>query len=486
MYYLFFKKKHFLNLLIGSNVHLFNLVFKNCYLAGIHVIDSHDVIIENCTTTNNTYGIVISESNVQILNSYITGNFAKVSGVGLHIINSVVDIRNSTISLNSGGVLAQSSNVQISFSNIISNVVASNGGGIYSLNSTLLVGRSFLRNNTATSKGGAIYMELSTFLITTCDISYNTEDAAIACYNSSGELRASEILRNKVRHTYEVGGWFSCYSNVSITSSVFSYNAGFAVVGYDNVLLHNTTISYTSGTALFGAASNLSLHSCTVANNTAQYYGAIYMIQLANISIFDSYIYNNTGPATIRSDESTTQVVDSIIHKNSTTGDGGGGVLVNYGSYFISNTTISYNSAQLGGGGVYFMSTSETVVNSTILENMAHDGGGFYIDSSPTSLLNVNVTGNSGQGLGGGLYVASTNVNISQSNIENNFAFSGGGIIVQIGSISVENSTLILNRAVFFGGGILAIQSPATSIKECNVSSCSLYYLIVFGLTCER
>ena len=164
---------------------------------------------------------------------------------------------------------------------------------------------------------------------------------------------------------------------------------------------------------------------------------------------------------------------------------GNGGAFNNSGTLFVSNSTISGNTADCGGGIINNGTGTVTVTNSTISNNTASVyGGGIFADgnltvtnstisgntASKTNSGTINTTGTLYVGAGGGLYLNLATAIISNSTISGNtasftntgsltantvFAGNGGGISIYNSTVTLSNSTISGNSASFTNSGTL-------------------------------
>jgi uncharacterized repeat protein (TIGR01451 family) len=91
-------------------------------------------------------------------------------------------------------------------------------------------------------------------------------------------------------------------------------------------------------------------------------------------------------------------IVDSTIHSNTATSDGGGIHLKDFsGTFTFTNVTISGNSAGSSGGGLHDESGSNLfLTNVTVSGNSSPTGGGLSVPHGPTTLRSSIVANNTG------------------------------------------------------------------------------------------
>ncbi len=154
-------------------------------------------------------------------------------------------------------------------------------------------------------------------------------------------------------------------------------------------------------------------------------------------------ISGNNASRILKIDPGTigTVSINGLALKNGfvTSGNGGGGIIINSGTVTINEVLLSGNSANDGGGGGgirKFGPGALTVSNSSLSANTAidefdqGDGGGIRIDQGKGKLVIVNST------------------------ISGNKSANGGGLTFDDGSLIISSSTITGNTAINGGGGI--------------------------------
>lgn len=139
-----------------------------------------------------------------------------------------------------------------------------------------------------------------------------------------------------------------------------------------------TNLSFGGAIKIFGPGalvpSSLVLNRCYLYNNSAKYEGGALSIEwMPEVKI------NNT-----------------TIASNSSDLDVAGGVAMQSGRLYLTNSTVSGNSAYSIGGGIYFFNGDEFWIrNSTIYNNTADLGGGVAIADGFINIKNSILSGNS-------------------------------------------------------------------------------------------
>lgn len=199
----------------------------------------------------------------------------------------------------------------------------------------------------------------------------------------------------------------------------------------------------------FNDDSYLSVINSTIRNNHADATGGGINNEASNfahsiLTIRDSVVSNNTvgsfsgtsGGGIWNSGEM--DITNSIVSNNVAGGNGpdfpfgnGGGITNTSGAVlFITNCTISGNSAGLNGGGVNNAGPLATISGSTINDNMA---------------MGVNEL--EGWGLGAGVY-NSNSLTIINTTLSNNNSTRAGGAVGNHGSLQIRHTTLSGNGAI--------------------------------------
>ena len=165
----------------------------------------------------------------------------KHGGGGICITQADLALNNSTVSGNyavgySGGILSRSGNVTLTSSTVTNNASSMFAGGIYVFNNTLTLTDSTLSGNTANavplSYGGGIFSQSANIILSNSTLSGNSAGYA--------------------------GGIWSWTGNVTLTNSTLSGNAGRTAAG-----------SIGNAGGIWAAGGNVALYSSTVSGNSA-------------------------------------------------------------------------------------------------------------------------------------------------------------------------------------------------------------------------
>ena len=226
--------------------------------------------------------------------------------------------------------------------------------------------------------------------------------------------------------------------SISINSSAYG---SLTIVGLGDTPLTLDAAQLSSVLSVTGSTTNLTIANLTLTGGSANYGGGI---------------CGDSGTYTITGSEITGNTAKNY----------GGGIYGDSGTYTITDSTITGNTAKYYGGGIYGYYGTYTITNTRISEDRAEyvgtggsvNGGGIY-NSGTLQLINSEVVSNTAHSSYTGTY---TNVT-SQA--------SGGGIY-NTGTLTVTNSTIAGNTASWsnsktssntgaWGGGIYNTGSKA-------------------------
>jgi hypothetical protein len=184
--------------------------------------------------------------------------------------------------------------------------------------------------------------------------------------------------RDSIRNTTILDGDINTIVNAAVVVNV--------PAGSDNVLLSTLTIQNANGTngttspsgGIFSYnANNTTLFRCVIQNNYPWGIQAGYKLAVKQCAITNNNGVNGTG-ISIRRD--SVMISQSVITKNTGTGNGGGIYVYSTGSVDIVNSTIVNNSAN-SAGGIYKVSSARMYLgNSIIFSNTATTTTGTQIN----------------------------------------------------------------------------------------------------------
>jgi predicted outer membrane repeat protein len=279
----------------------------------------------------------------------------------------------------------------------------------------------------------------------------------------------------------------------SLREAIGSAGDGDSIVfsGVSGTITLGSTLNINSSINIIGPGS--SFLSISGADAVRVFYMGTGTVYISGLTITHGYVADDYGGGIFKQNGTLT-LDDVVITQNQavkidTVGFGGG--LCNYGgSLIITNSSLTYNTANNIGGGLYnYFAAGLTMTNVVVDHNqaLADAGGGLGIRGGstsqtplPVSLDRVSLTNNSAYDSGGGLY-ADDSMTITNSLIAGNSITgegAGGGILFDDGgtgdlpiTISVTNTTVTGNTSVNPGGGIyFALVQAASSATLNNVT----------------
>ena len=359
--------------------------------------DNTATITNNCTISNNTSssdggGIYASKAtitnNCTISNNTSSGYGGGIRAYTLTITNNCA-ISNNTATGNGGGICSGKLDIN-DYCTVNGNTATGSGGGIYSSIIATITNNCTISNNTSTtSSGGGIYAHSNATITNNCTISNNTSESyggGIYVY-SNATITNNCTISNNTSSGY--GGGIYVYINATITNNctvnentatgngggIYLRSTNKDINLIDNVKITNNQAGGDGGGIFFDGENSLSysrssitINNATIATNSAQNGGGVY---IANINM-----------------ESTNS---TIITGNTATNSGGGIYCEQCGAAKLENAIISSNSAANGGGGIYLIAgyasggkkytTTLNLKNTEINSNTAPVGGGMCLDN---------------------------------------------------------------------------------------------------------
>ncbi|MFD5574727.1 hypothetical protein [Streptomyces cadmiisoli] len=159
------------------------------------------------------------------------------------------------------------------------------------------------------------------------------------------------------------------------------------------------------------------------------------------------------------------------------TGPGGG--IQSYGTLTLNNSTVSYNFATDEGGGIGSSGTA-TISNSSIAGNASRNGGGGMAATGSLTFTNSRLTDNATRDWGGGLVARNLSGMLTDALVRGNTANQSGGDPDGGGIRTVGATTLTLERTTVFanhglgvggGGGIANGAGATVNLRNSSVTN---------------
>ena len=150
--------------------------------------------------------------------------------------------------------------------------------------------------------------------------------------------------------------------------------------------------------------------------------------------------------------------LDSLVLQHGAAADGGG--IYSAGTLTLNDCAVRSNHASARGGGVFIATGSYAITASDISDNTAGSEGGGLMDigSAPSRIDSSTFAGNIAGAAGGGIrHVSGQPLVLTYSHITGNSVPSlgtslGGGIASQESALTLRDSTISGNKARFAGG----------------------------------
>lgn len=208
----------------------------------------------------------------------------------------------------------------------------------------------------------------------------------------------------------------------------------------------------------------------TITRSSSSNFRLFFVDTSGNLNLQDLTLSNgnsgaSSGGAIRVSNGATLTVNESVITGNSSGTTNGGGILNNYGSLTVTNSTVSNNVGSGLGGGIWNNNGATTLTNTTFncnsLSSSSGNGGNLYNGDTGTMTVTGGVIGCDQPSLvsarnGGGLFQASsgllslTDVRVQNNRVSNN----GGGLFLAGDMARIRTSTFSGNTAAVQGGAI--------------------------------
>ena len=248
------------------------------------------------------------------------------------------------------------------------------------------------------------------------------------------------------------------------------------IIGF---IIRNGKASYGGG--VFMNNSVVKFTTCTIENNEATINGGgLYLKNNSNLIIENSSLVSNVssaidfgnGGGAIYSDKSKAVINNCIINLNYSTQHGGGIFLLECTDFFLSNTTLSNNTAVNWGGAVYSVFSHGPNIqfdNLIFNNNNAKWGGAMYLhDQSSFTISNAKFKENIAVSGGGALWIGgNSDPTIISTYIEYNSAGKGGGVYSQNSTELYFEEVTFRGNSAIDGGGYYSGNASKATIKNC-------------------
>lgn len=273
---------------------------------------------------------------------------------------------------------------------------------------------------------------------------------------------------------------FAVNNGANVTFENVTIDGGAVWGGAEDSVLGRGTINngITSTKEFFSVNSNstLTLNTVTLQNNSRSGNGGVITVDNSTVNIINSVIKNNssTGFSSVMwasKQNSNVVITNSEIYGNKTTNGTGSTILLEQGADLtISGGEIRNNDGNSNGGAVYLFGESTATVkdNAIISNNKSSNGGAFTLKNNDNAQLiiedGVQIINNIGGSDGGAIYIARGTVNVGAATISGNHSNWGGAVYVGGGTANFTDTIITENRATGGRGGAFNINKVSSDI----------------------
>ena len=383
---------------------------------------SHNLIIVNCTftnnqaTTNNIGGaIYIKESN----GCTITENTFK-----------------DNTALGSGGAIRIEGNAEKITNNTFTNNIAKNslGGAISALGHDTTITDNTFNSNVAGRDGGAIDIEGT----------------------KVNDIGKRNVISNNI---------FT--SNKATGSNEGNYGGAISIKGQDCTISNNNFTKNQADT-LGGA-----IRWNGASSNTGKITG----------NDFDTN--NAPSGGAIYASASGITISQNTFSNNKATNGAGGSINVKGASNTISNNEIKKSSSKTSGGAIYIDGKSNKILNNNITECTAGDNGGaLYLTGASATITGNKFIKNTATKLAGAAQIKTSSASIKNNEFtENSAKQSGGAAYIEGTKITLSGNTFTKNQAgsTSVGGAVRWTGTNAVITNNKFVSNTAKVGFAIYG-----
>lgn len=399
----------------------------------------------------------------------------QIEGEGTRVTLFRIIIKNGRSSSGGGIFVGQGVKLIVNEGKVMENRAEFEGGGIYlSDNSELFLTRSLVMNNRAENNGGGIFAD-----------------------NSANVSIVESSISDNEAWSRSGGGIYSIDSRLTIEHSKIENN----IADFNGGGIHFEASEQNDKSFIIQDRRDIEQTSEIVGNIASGGSGGGIFIEgdLASgffygVSVRENLAGNNGGGVAIRDGKQVIIGLRSGVESNRAFGSGGG-VSALRGDLFLSNSTVSDNTARDYGGGIYtegypmvppafpevngsktqVLGSRSRISTSTISSNQAIDGGGFYGENSNFSINTSTLSGNRATYDGAAISINGQSwLEFRHSTVAKNRASTSGGSIYSslYSEISLKNSVVAnsFGKSCSLDGGYPSLNSTYSWFQD---SSCN-------------
>ena len=298
------------------------------------------------------------------------------------------------------------------------------------------------------------------------------------------------------------GALFTTSSKVSVIKTNFFCNEadiGGVMLAYKSIIsitqcTHNYNRAILGGGVMATVESLVDIDNSAFSKNVLEYYyslGGVIATFVGSFNITSSTFTNNSAArwgGVMYTSDGLFNIASSTFTNNSAAV--GGVMLTYYGSFNITSITFTNNSAATWGGVMYTSDGSFNITSSTFTNNSATVGGVMATSDGSFNISSSTFTNNSVASWGGVIttynyYDGSFNITSSTFN-NNSAAWRGGVMDTTDGSFNITSSSFTTNKANV--GGVIwseDVESFTINNSSFNTNTADNYGGIMFSLECS-
>ncbi|MFC2081354.1 right-handed parallel beta-helix repeat-containing protein, partial [Bacteroidota bacterium] len=447
-------------------------------------------LINNSIINNKGYiigGIYCSYSRPEIINNLIANNQgSSIGGIWLHQMSEPRFIGNTICNNQPYGLKLTQSKIEM-INSILWGNTASAGNQIFiednfsspdMYNCVVQGGISDFGLSSGTTYQGIYENNLETYpeFISPSSVSGNQPEADTANWSlqiispsiNKGVLDLTDLnIPDKDRKgdnrvlngRIDIGAFEAHVEKISVSGTISTESdwvADTVEVTGDIYVPDNVTLTISPGTkVMFDGHFRIFVHGVLIAVGTPL--DSIYFMVSDTLGFSDYESLNGSW--------------NGIYFNNASGGEGANGAMNDNDSSVFSHCVIKHAKSTLYGGGIYIDHFSKIrIEDSKIIYCCALGGGGGGISCMHASPLitDCDLSNNFSGNIGAGFYCLNSNPHISYSIISDNEAYSGAGLLFEWSAPVIEKC-LIMNNISHAGGGTITSRQSDPVISDCRI-----------------
>lgn len=456
----------------ADNVVIKNLILVNGFdkkTAGAIICTGSNLMIENCTFTNNNAAgtdggaLSILGNECKITNCQFTKNTAKKSGGAFLIVGNNTIIKdnvftsNKAVDMLGGAFFIYGNSSIISNNNFTSNLANFSGGAIrVEGNNGQFYKNNFIKNHATLFLGGGACILGDKNTVDSNNFTNNFAGRDGGGLNMEGSIVEENGIKNIIKN------------NFFTRNEVLQYGAGIGtdcqhITIFNNTLIKNYSHKLGGAIRISGALTETgNIERNIIIDNYAGISGGAIYIMGNGTVISDNEIINNTA-ATVTGGAITIHGNDSVISNNliesTRVGGSGGAIFWEGNNAKLTGNIIKNCKSESSAGAVHIEGSYATIKNNKFIKNTAYSiGGALQMKGDYTSITSNEFTQNIAKSSGGAIYIEGKIIEISSNDFTSNVAgaSSVGGAIRLVGDYAKISSNTFKNNNAKQGLSIYA------------------------------